>query len=62
MVAEEVLVVKRSLGKDLNTQCEHLETRRVFLAIRGWENFPEEIPQAKQQEMTHKESVGRKCS
>lgn len=53
---------KGSLGKDLNTQHVHLEMFRVFIAVRGWENFPEEIPQGKQQEMTHKESMDRKCS
>lgn len=61
MVTEEALVVKRSLGKDLNTHCVRLEMCRVFLAVRGWGNFPGETPQGEQLEMTHKESVDREC-
>lgn len=59
MVPEEVVVVKRILGKDLNTQCVHLEMGRVFLAVSGCKSFPEEIPQGEQQEMTHKEEWGQ---
>lgn len=54
MVTEEALAVKRSLGKDLNTHCVHLEMCRVFLVVRGWENFPGETPQGEQLEMTHR--------
>lgn len=57
MVTEEALVVKRSLGKDLNTHRVHLEMCRVFLAVGGWEK----TPQGEQLEMTHKESVDREC-
>ena len=61
MVTEEALVVKRSLGKDLNTHRVRLELCRVFLAVRGWGNFPGETPQGEQLEMMHKESVDREC-
>lgn len=59
MVTEEALVVKRSLGKDLNTHSVRLEMCRVFLAVRGRGNFPGETPQGEQLEMTHKERVDR---
>lgn len=54
MVTEEVLAVKRSLGKDLSTHCAHLEMCRVFLAVRGWKIFPGETPQGEQLEMTNR--------